>query len=91
MASHRHDPLVKAAGYAGKLGEPLYALSAGLLVVGLAARDRRLARSRISVMAALGVATGSGGIVRRRVHHGVRPRKPLQASAKDGSRWTACS
>ncbi len=39
MASHRDDPLVKAAGYAGKLGDqaPLYALSAGLLVVGLAA------------------------------------------------------
>ncbi len=69
MASHRDDPLVKAAGYAGKLGNqaPLYALSAGLLIVGLASRDRRLAGSGISMMAALGVADLSKRLTKRLV------------------------
>ena len=69
IASHRGDPLVKAAGYAGKLGDqaPLYALSAGLLIVGLASRDRRLAGSGISMMAALGVADLSKRVTKRLV------------------------
>ncbi len=69
MASHRDDPLVKAAGYAGKLGDqaPLYALSAGLLIVGLASRDRRLTGSGISMMAALGVADLSKRLTKRLV------------------------
>ncbi len=69
MASHRDDPLVKAAGYAGKVGDqaPLYALSTGLLIVGLASRDRRLAGSGISMMAALGVADLSKRLTKRLV------------------------
>ena len=69
MASHRDDPLVKAAGYAGMLGDqaPLYALSAGLLIVGLTSRDRRLAGSGISMMAALGVADLSKRLTKRLV------------------------
>ncbi|MBA3882220.1 MAG: phosphatase PAP2 family protein [Chthoniobacterales bacterium] len=69
MASHRDDPLVKAAGYAGKLGDqaPLYALSAGLLIVGLASRDRRLAGSGVSMLAALGAADLSKRLTKRLV------------------------
>jgi membrane-associated phospholipid phosphatase len=58
MASHREDPAVKAAGEAGKIGDqgPLYAISAALLITGLASRNRRLADSGIGMLAALGAA-----------------------------------
>jgi membrane-associated phospholipid phosphatase len=58
LASRRDHPIVKAAGDAGKLGDqgPLYALSAAVLFAGLAARNRRLAASGISMLAALGAA-----------------------------------
>jgi membrane-associated phospholipid phosphatase len=58
IASHRNDPLVKAAGDAGKIGDqgPLYAMSAGLLMVGLGAGNRRLIGSGISMLAAVGFA-----------------------------------
>ena len=58
LASQRDHPLAKAAGKASKLGDqgPLYAISAGVLIIGLAARDRRLAGSGVSMLAAIGVA-----------------------------------
>ena len=58
LARNREYPLAKAAGKASKIGDqgPLYAISAGLLIIGLAARDRRLAQSGISMLAAVGVA-----------------------------------
>lgn len=58
IASNRDHPLVKAAGAAGKIGDqgPLYVLSAGLSVIGLASRNRRLAGSGLSMLAALAAA-----------------------------------
>lgn len=83
MASHRDDPLVKAAGDVGKLGDqgPLYALCAGLLFVGLASRDRRLAGSGISMLAALGAADLSKRLTKRIVSR-TRPHVLL-----DGGRY----
>ncbi|MDQ6808011.1 MAG: phosphatase PAP2 family protein [Verrucomicrobiota bacterium] len=58
IASNRDHPLVKAAGTAGKIGDqgPLYVLSAGLSAIGLAARNRRLAGSGLSMLTALAAA-----------------------------------
>ncbi|HEX8412619.1 MAG TPA: phosphatase PAP2 family protein [Sphingomicrobium sp.] len=58
IASQRDHPIVKAAGNAGKIGDqgPLYALSAAVLVAGLIARNRRLAGSGISMLAAIAAA-----------------------------------
>jgi membrane-associated phospholipid phosphatase len=58
IAKHRHDPVAKAAGKAGKLGDqgPLYALSSGILAVGVAARDRRLTDTGLSMLAAVAAA-----------------------------------
>jgi membrane-associated phospholipid phosphatase len=58
LASQRDHPLAKAAGKASKIGDqgPLYAISAGVLIVALASRDRRLARSGVSMLAAVGGA-----------------------------------
>jgi membrane-associated phospholipid phosphatase len=66
LARHRDHPLAKAAGKASKIGDqgPLYAISAGLLIIGLAARDRRLARSGISMLGAIGAADLSKRLVK---------------------------
>jgi undecaprenyl-diphosphatase len=58
IAKHRHHPVAKAAGKAGKLGDqgPLYALSSGVLAVGAASRDRRLTDTGLSMLAAVAVA-----------------------------------
>jgi membrane-associated phospholipid phosphatase len=58
IAKHRHHPVARAAGKAGKLGDqgPLYALSAGLLAVGVASRDRRLTDTGLSMLAAIAAA-----------------------------------
>ncbi len=55
VARHRNDPAVKAAAKAAKIGDqgPLYALSAGLLLLGFFKRDRRLAGSGIAMFAAI--------------------------------------
>jgi membrane-associated phospholipid phosphatase len=67
LASHRDDPAVKAVGSAGKIGDqgPLYALSAGMLIAGLASRNRRLAGSGLSMLAAIGVADVSKRLIKR--------------------------
>lgn len=65
LASHRDHPAVKAAGIAGKIGDqgPLYALSAGLLICGLAAKDRRFVGSGVAMLAAITAADlGKSGI-----------------------------
>ena len=75
LASERDSPAVKAAARAGEIGDqgPLYLLSAALLVAGLAARERRLAGSGISMLAAVGAADLSKrlvkGLVRRTRPH----------------------
>jgi membrane-associated phospholipid phosphatase len=69
VASHRHHPLVKAAGSAGKIGDqgPLYAIAAGVSAVGLAFRDRRLAATGVSMLTALGIADTSKRLIKRLV------------------------
>ena len=58
IASKRHHPAVKAAAGAGKFGDqgPLYALSAGVLAVGVASRDRRVADCGLAMLAAIALA-----------------------------------
>jgi membrane-associated phospholipid phosphatase len=58
MASKRHHPAVKAAASAGKFGDqgPLYALSSGILIVGVGSRDRRLTDCGLAMLAAIAVA-----------------------------------
>ena len=67
LASRRDHPAVKAASIADKIGdqEPLYAISAALLVCGLALRDRRLAGSGGAMLAAITLADfGKSGVKR---------------------------
>jgi membrane-associated phospholipid phosphatase len=58
IASKKDHPLAKAAGEASKIGdqEPLYAMSAGVLLVGLVCRNPRLSGSGLSMLAAVGAA-----------------------------------
>ena len=69
LASHRDHPVVKAAGEAGKIGDqaPLYALSAAVLIAGLATRNRRLAGSGVSMLAGLAAADVSKRLTKRLV------------------------
>ena len=69
VASHRDHPVVKAAGYAGKIGDqgPLYTLSAGLLIIGLASRKQRLAGSGVLMLAAVAAADLSKRLTKRLV------------------------
>ena len=70
LASERESPLVKAAARAGEIGDqgPLYVLSAALLIAGLAARERRLPGSGISMLVAIGAADLSKRLVKALVH-----------------------
>jgi membrane-associated phospholipid phosphatase len=58
MASKRHHPAVKAAARAAKFGDqaPLYAISSGILIVGVGSRDRRLSDCALAMLAAIAVA-----------------------------------
>lgn len=69
IASKRHHPAVKAAAKAGKLGDqgPLYALSSGILIVGVAARDRRVTDCALAMLAAIAAADLGKRIVKRLV------------------------
>ena len=80
IAKHRHHPAAKAAGKASKLGDqgPLYALSAGVLAVGVAARDRRLTDTGLSMLAAIAAADVTKRIVKRLVRR-TRPKVLLDA------------
>ena len=66
LASERDSPVVKAAAWAGEIGDqgPLYLLCAALFVAGLAARERRLAGSGISMLVAIGAADLSKRLVK---------------------------
>lgn len=79
IARHRDDPAVQAAGIAGKIGDqgPLYAISAAVLVTGLAARNRRLAGSGICMLAAIGAADLSKSLTKRLVRR-TRPNVLLE-------------
>jgi membrane-associated phospholipid phosphatase len=78
IAKHRHHPAAKAAGKAGKLGDqgPLYALSSGLLAVGVAARDRRLTDTGLCMLAAIAAADVTKRIVKKLVRR-TRPKALL--------------
>src|SRR3954451_8197496 len=67
IAKHRHHPVAKAAGKAGKLGDqgPLYAMSSGILAVGGASRDRRLTDTGLSMLAAIAGADLTKRVVKR--------------------------
>jgi membrane-associated phospholipid phosphatase len=69
MASGRHHPAVKTAAGAGKFGDqgPLYALSAGVLAVGVASRDRRVADCGLAMLAAIALADAAKRIAKRLV------------------------
>lgn len=69
LASHRDEPLVQAAGKAGKIGdqEPLYALSALLLGIGFGLNNRRLAGAAIAMFAATGAADAGKTLAKRLV------------------------
>lgn len=58
LASKRDHPAAKAAGEASKIGDqgPLYAISAGVLLVGLGRREPRLVMSGLSMLAGVGAA-----------------------------------
>lgn len=69
LARHRHHPVAKAAAKAGKFGNqgPLYALSSGMLAVGVISRDRRLTDTGLSMIAAVAVADVAKRIAKRLV------------------------
>jgi hypothetical protein len=84
MASKRHHPLVKAAADAGKFGDqgPLYALSSGILLVGVASRDQRLTDCGLAMLAAIGVADVGKRIAKRLVRR-TRPHVLLDEGRYD--------
>ncbi|HKP93897.1 MAG TPA: phosphatase PAP2 family protein [Chthoniobacterales bacterium] len=79
IAKHRHHPLAKAAGKAGKFGdqEPLYALASGVLIVGVTARDRRVTDTGLSMLAAIAAADVIKRVAKRLVRR-TRPRALLE-------------
>lgn len=74
IARHRHHPVAKAAAKASKIGdqEPLYALSAGILAVGLVTRDGRVRKTGLSMLAAIGLAD----VIKRIAKRCVRRTRP---------------
>jgi hypothetical protein len=58
IAKRRDHPLAKTAAKASELGDqgPLYALSAGMLIAGLALRHRRVTESGVAMLAAVACA-----------------------------------
>lgn len=91
LASHRDHPAVKAAGLVSKIGDqgPLYALSAGLLIVGLFSRDRRLAGSGTAMLAAIALAdlgkSGTKRLVGRTRPHVLLDEGRYETDAADGT------
>jgi membrane-associated phospholipid phosphatase len=79
IANHRHHPAAKAAGAAGKFGdqEPLYALSSGVLVVGVASRDRRLTDTGLAMLASIAIADVAKRIAKKLVRR-TRPKGLLE-------------
>jgi membrane-associated phospholipid phosphatase len=79
IAKHRHHPVAKAAGKAGELGDqgPLYALSSGVLAVGVASRDRRLTDTGLAMLAAVAAADVAKRIAKSLVRR-TRPKALLE-------------
>jgi membrane-associated phospholipid phosphatase len=79
IAKHRHHPVAKAAGKAGKFGDqgPLYALAGGVLGVGVVWRDRRLTDTGISMLAAIAAADLTKRIAKSLVRR-TRPKALLE-------------
>lgn len=79
IAKHRHHPVAQAAGKAGELGDqgPLYALSSGILAVGVASRDRRLTDTGLSMLAAVAAADVAKRIAKSLVRR-TRPKALLE-------------
>lgn len=79
IAKHRHHPAAKAAGTAGKFGDqgPLYALSSGILAVGVASRDRRVTDTGLAMLAAIAAADVTKRIVKKLVRR-TRPKAFLE-------------
>ena len=106
LASQRGHPVAEAAGKASKFGDqgPLYANSAGVLIIGLVSRDRRLARSGVSMLAAVGAADlskrAAKALVRRTRPHVLLDQQRYESEAGGSERkpeqsfpsgHTACS
>jgi membrane-associated phospholipid phosphatase len=70
LAKHRRHPVAKALGKAGKIGDqgPLYALSIGLLAVGVSSRDRRLTDTGLAMLGAIASADVGKRLVKSVVH-----------------------
>ena len=79
IGKRRHHPAVKAASKFGKLGDqgPLYALSVGLLTIGLLTRNRRLSGSALSMFGAIALADRAKCGVKALVHR-TRPNVLLE-------------
>ncbi|MEY2505059.1 MAG: hypothetical protein QOG27_1339, partial [Verrucomicrobiota bacterium] len=75
IAKHRHHPAAQAAGKAGKFGDqgPLYALSSGILAVGVASRHRRITDTGLSMLAAIVAADVAKRIAKKLVRR-TRPK-----------------
>ena len=82
LASARDEPAVKAAAFAGKLGdqEPLYALSVALVVIGCTCGRARLAVAGVSMLAAVGAADAGKSLTKRLVKR-TRPHVLLEERA----------
>jgi membrane-associated phospholipid phosphatase len=85
LAKHRHHPVARAAHKAGKFADqdPLYAMSSGLLAVGVVCRDRRVTDTGLSMLASIAAADVGKRIVKRFVKR-TRPHVLL-----DGGRYEA--
>ncbi|MDQ6859878.1 MAG: phosphatase PAP2 family protein [Verrucomicrobiota bacterium] len=69
LAQNRDHPAAKAAGQASKIGDqgPLYVISAGVLIIGFCRRDRRLASTGLSMLAAVAAADLSKSLTKNLV------------------------
>lgn len=78
LGRFRDEPVVKAAGHASELADqpPMFALSGGVLALGLATGDARLAGTGARMLAALALATGAKAAVKAVVAR-TRPHKAL--------------
>jgi membrane-associated phospholipid phosphatase len=74
MAGERHEPAVKAAAKAGKLGdqEPLYLISAGVAAAGLLSRRPRLFMAGVR----MGAAVAAADLIKSLVKRGVTRTRP---------------
>ena len=67
IACHRDKPAVKAAGKASEIADqgPLYAISAGVALWGLISGNRRLGRTGVALLVAVGAADAGKSVTKR--------------------------